>query len=346
MVLFGGSVGAGEAYFKKIWDTDDLTALVRIMVLNMALLNRLDSGLSWVRKPLDLFRHLRRNNSKKTSKKNILAHYDLGNRLYESFLDPELMYSSAIYPTTDTSLDEASQHKLQIICERLQLRPTDRVIEIGSGWGGFAIYAAKNFGCHVTTTTISDAQYEKARERIENAGLGDRITLLNRDYRDLDGRYDKLVSIEMIEAVGQQYLATFFAKCNHLLKKDGLMLLQAITIADQNFRHYARSVDFIQRYIFPGGCIPSNQKMLELISAKTDMVVRRIEDFGMDYAKTLRDWRHRFNHGFADLTRHGYDDSFRRLWNFYLCYCEGGFLERSISVVHLVATKPNNRDRV
>lgn len=342
-ILFGGSIGAGEAYIEKLWDVDDLTALVRIMVLNMALLDRMERGFALLLRPFDLFRHTMNSNHKNQAKRNILAHYDLGNDMYEAFLDPAMMYSSAIYPTPESSLEEASLHKLDTICRKLDLQPTDSIIEIGTGWGGFAIHAARNFGCHVTTTTISDAQYEEARRRVAQAGLQDKITLLQKDYRELSGEYDKLVSIEMIEAVGHRFLPEFFTKCGELLRPHGKMLLQAITITDQRYRQYARTVDFIQRYIFPGGCLPSNTRMLQLISEKTDMVVRHLDDFGFDYARTLQDWRKRFNDGYETLRGKGYDETFKRLWEFYLCYCEGGFLERSISVVHVVATRPGSR---
>lgn len=339
-VVFGGSIGAGEAYIDHLWDVDDLVVLSRIMVLNMDILDRMEKGLSWF---LQIFRGLGqalKGNSRKGAKRNILAHYDMGNDMYRAFLDPTMMYSSAIYPGETSSLEEASLHKLDTICRKLDLQPTDRVVEIGTGWGGFAIHAATNYGCHVTTTTISDAQYEEARNRIEEAGLRDRITLLRRDYRDLSGTFDKLVSIEMIEAVGRRYLPTFFQKCGELLTGNGVMLLQAITIRDNKYEQYANSVDFIQHHIFPGGHVPSVSRMIQLVADRTDMVVRSLDEFGLDYARTLRDWRNRFVKAFPSLRRHGYDESFRRLWEFYLCYCEGGFRERSISVVHLVASRP------
>lgn len=342
-ILFGGSIGGGEAYVDKLWDVDDLTALVRIMVLNMPLLDRMEKGLAWLLRPVNLAKHLFNNNNKRGAKQNILAHYDLGNEMYASFLDPTMMYSSAIYPKADSTLAEAQQHKLEEICQKLDLQPTDSVIEIGTGWGGFALYAAKKYGCHVTTTTISDAQYEEAKSRVEAAGLSEEITLLQCDYRELSGKYDKLVSIEMIEAVGHKFLPGFFQKCGELLKPEGKMLLQAITIADQKYEQYVRTVDFIQRYIFPGGCLPSNNRMLQLIAEKTDMVVRQIDDFGFDYARTIEDWRRRFHKAYSSLQKQGYDETFRRLWDYYLCYCQGGFLERSISVVHVVATRPGNR---
>lgn len=342
-LLFGGSIGSGEAYIHGLWDVDDLTRLMRIMVLNIALLDRMEQGFAWLLRPYHLFSHLFRRNSKQGSKKNILSHYDLGNEMYRSFLDPTMMYSSAIYSSTADTLDKAAINKLDIICRKLALQPGDTIIEIGTGWGGFAIHAAREYGCRVTTTTLSDAQYKEARKRVDEAGLHDRITLLQKDYRDLTGQYDKLVSIEMIEAVGDRFLPGFFEKCGKLLKKDGVMLLQAITIRDQVYKKYVRSVDFIQRYIFPGGCVVANSRMLNLITEKTDMVVRHLDDYGFDYARTLRDWRKRFHRSFPSLKQYGYDETFRRLWDFYLCYCEGGFEERAISVVHVVATRPAHR---
>lgn len=342
-VLWGGSIGAGEAYIDHLWDVDDLTALARIMVLNMAVLDDMERGFGRVLQLLRTLGHLGRANTRKGAKRNILAHYDLGNDLYRAFLDPTMMYSSAIYPRATSTLEEASLHKLKMICEKLQLRQEDRVVEIGAGWGGLAIFAASNYGCHVTTTTISEAQYAEASQRIAAAGLSERITLLRRDYRDLSGQFDKLVSIEMIEAVGRRYLPTFFHKCASLLREDGMMLLQAITMRDDKYQQYANSVDFIQHHIFPGGHVPSLTTMQKLLTEKTDLVVRSVEDFGLHYARTLEDWRKRFLKAFAELRRAGYDERFRRLWEFYLCYCEGGFRERSISVVHLLATRPDHR---
>ena len=342
-ILAGGSIGAGEAYIEKLWDTDDLTALIRILAANMAVVEHMEKGLALLQRPWQRLGHLLRRNSRSGSRKNILSHYDLGNEMYATFLDPTMMYSSAVFPHPAASLEEASLHKLAVICRKLDLQPTDHVLEIGGGWGGFAVYAAGRYGCRVTTTTISDAQYREAKRRIEAAGLGDRITLLQTDYRDLQGSFDKLVSIEMIEAVGHAFLPVFFAKCGSLLKENGKMLLQAITIRDQQYRSYVRNVDFIQKHIFPGGCLPSNTRMAELFARETDMVIRHIEDFGLDYAKTIAEWKRRFNDAFADLKARGYDERFRRLWNYYFSYCEGGFLERSISVVQIVAERPGAR---
>lgn len=342
-ILIGGSIGAGESYIDGLWEADNLTSLVRIIVLNMEVLDDIEAKMAWFLRPLRRIQHVLKNNSKKGSKENILAHYDLGNELYKSFLDPTMMYSSAIYPKPSSSLEEASLYKLDYICRKLKLNEQDRVIEIGAGWGGFAIYAATHYGCHVTTTTISEAQYHEAQKRIAEAGLSEQITLLKQDYRDLEGHYDKLVSIEMVEAVGHKYLPVFFEKCGSLLKSGGMMLLQAITIQDQKYSRYIKDVDFIQKHIFPGGCLTSNSHILALITEKTDMIVRSIEDFGFDYAKTLKEWRHRFLTSFSKLESKGYDQRFKKLWEFYLSYCEGGFQERSISVVQLVSAKPHNR---
>ncbi|MEJ2056271.1 MAG: cyclopropane-fatty-acyl-phospholipid synthase [Desulfofustis sp.] len=341
-VVLGGSVGAGEAYIDRYWDTSDLVSVIRIIARNVDRLNRFEKRYGWIFQPYHLLMHRRNSNSRTGARRNISSHYDLGNDLYKSFLDSSMMYSSAIYPSQSSDLEQASTFKLERICKRLDLQPGDHLIEIGSGWGGFAIHAAANYGCQVTTTTISEAQHREAKQRIEAAGLGDRIKLLNQDYRDLTGTYDKLVSIEMIEAVGHQYLPAYFAACSRLLKKTGRMLIQAITINDQEYNRYIRSVDFIQRHVFPGGSLVSNRTMLDLIAEKTNMVVRGLHDFGLDYARTLHDWQLRFNRNFDSLEPLGYDERFRRLWNFYLAYCQGGFMERTISVVHLVADKPKH----
>jgi len=345
-VVIDGTIGAAESYVEGQWDTDDLTAVIRIILRNQPVLDRMDNRLAKFVKPLLRLAHWRRHNSKKGARQNILAHYDLGNDMYQTFLDPAMMYSSAIYPKETSTLEEAAVHKLDVICRQLNLGPEDRVIEIGAGWGGFAIHAASRYGCRVTTTTISDAQYEEAQRRIQAAGLQDRITLLKTDYRELTGRYDKLVSIEMIEAVGHRYMPAFMKTCESLLTPDGIMLIQAITIKDQLYRSYLKSVDFIQRHIFPGGCLPATHHLLQVLTDHTDMVVRKLTDFGLDYAKTLNHWRQRFTASRDTLERLGYDQRFRRLWEFYLCYCEGGFLERSISVIHLVATMPGNRTSI
>lgn len=344
-LVLSGSVGAGEAYINGSWLCDNLTALVQIFARNLSHLDKLDNALSRLGRPLLRLINRRNRNSKSQARKNIAAHYDLGNDMYSLFLDNSMLYSSAVYPSAEATLSEAQQHKLRLLCDRLELKPTDHLLEIGTGWGALAIYAARNYGCKVTTTTISEQQYQYAKAQIEQAGLQEQITLLLSDYRDLTGRYDKLVSVEMIEAVGEEYLDTYFSTCSALLKPNGLMVLQAITIVDQRYKQYVREVDFIKRYVFPGGCLPSVQRMADALGRKTDMVMRQLHDIGFDYARTLKDWRDNFMAQRDSVHKLGYDDNFVRLWQFYLCYCEGGFLERATSAVHLVLSKPLHRPK-
>lgn len=345
MLAFGGSIGAGESYIMGHWESDNLTNVVRIMVRNMELLDNIENGLARLANPIRKVLHWLNRNSLEGSRKNISAHYDLGNDFFELFLDPTMMYSCGIFENSDTTMEQASRAKLKRICDKLDLKPNDRVVEIGTGWGGFAIYAAKHFGCHVTTTTISQKQYEWAKRRIQEENLEDRITLLFEDYRKLEGQYDKLVSIEMIEAVGHRYYDTFFKKCSDLLTSDGIMLIQAITIADQRYEQAKRSVDFIQRYIFPGSCIPSNTAILNSTTRASDLRLFHLEDFGPHYATTLRLWKEQLFRNRDQVRERGYPDSLIRMWDFYLCYCEGGFFERAISDVHYIFTKPLNRHK-
>lgn len=339
-ILTGGSIGAAEAYMTGDWSSPDLSRLVRLMVRNMDILDQMEGGLASLTRPVLKLFHRFNQNSEKGSRRNIAAHYDLGNDFFQLFLDPSMMYSSGIFPHADASMEEASFHKLERICQRLDLKPSDHVIEIGTGWGGFAIHAAKHYGCRVTTTTISEQQYALARERVEMAGLSEQITLLKQDYRALEGQFDKLVSIEMIEAVGWQYYGTFFETCAHLLKEDGLMLVQAITIQDQRYEQARRNVDFIQRYIFPGSCIPSIQALMSAAMTDSDLRLVQQEDFAGHYACTLRCWLEAFKTNESEIEALGYSETFRRMWEFYLCYCEGGFAERAIGVSHLVYAKP------
>ncbi|ATD10282.1 cyclopropane-fatty-acyl-phospholipid synthase family protein [Pseudoalteromonas piscicida] len=346
LFALGGSVGAGESYILGHWSCSDLTKLIEIFVLNQDQLDAFENKFAFFSGIANKIKHLKNKNSKQGSKRNIVAHYDLGNDLYESFLSEEMLYSSAVYPSKEASLEEAQQHKLAAICERLDLQPTDNVVEIGTGWGAFAVYAAKNYGCHITTTTISEEQYAYVKALIEKEGLQQHITLLKKDYRELEGQYDKLVSIEMIEAVGHAYLSGFFAKCNDLLKPTGAMLIQAITIACQRYQHYLKQSDFIQQYIFPGGCLPSVSEMSKQIVNSTDMVVHELHDIGLHYARTLYDWRVRFEKAWPSLDSKRFDERFYRLWQFYLCYCEGAFKQRATSAVHLVARKPRYQSNV
>ena len=342
-IALGGTVAAGEAYMQGYWSCNNLTGLVRIMLRNRQVMDQVEGGFSLFKAPILRLMHWLNRNSQAGSRRNIEAHYDLGNEMFELFLDPTMMYSCAYYPDSEASLDQAATAKLQRICEKLQLSETDHVVEIGTGWGGFAIYAATHFGCKVTTTTISKQQYEIARQRVITAGLEDKVTLLMQDYRDLQGTYDKLVSIEMIEAVGPQYLETYFAKCSSLLKPDGIMLIQAITIQDQFYDQAIKSVDFIQRYIFPGGFIPSVTAISNAVKKSTDTRLFQMEDIGPHYASTLRDWRKNFFNNIEQIKALGYSDQFIAMWDFYLCYCEGGFLERTLGTSHLVFVKPDNR---
>lgn len=339
-IMTGGSIGAAEAFMTGDWSTPDLTALVRIMVRNMDILDQMEGGLAALSRPVLKWFHRMNQNSEKGSKRNIAAHYDLGNDFFELFLDPTMMYSSGIFPSADATMAEASFHKLDTICKKLDLQAGDKVVEIGTGWGGFALHAAKHYGCHVTTTTISEEQFALANERVEKEGLQDQITLLKQDYRQLDGQFDKLVSIEMIEAVGWQFYETFFETCSRLLKDDGLMLIQAITIQDQRYEQARKSVDFIQRYIFPGSCIPSIHALNTASKNASDVRPVHQEDFAGHYARTLRAWLDQFNLNRDKVTELGYSDTFQRMWEFYLCYCEGGFAERAIGVSHLMYAKP------
>jgi cyclopropane-fatty-acyl-phospholipid synthase len=342
-LAFGGSIGAGEAYMAGAWSCSDLTGLIRLMVLNQDVLDRMEGGFAALAAPVRKGLHWLNRNSRSGSRRNIGAHYDLGNDFFRLMLDDTLMYSCGIFETPHSTLREASLAKLDAICRKLDLKPTDHVLEIGTGWGGFAMHAARHYGCRVTTTTISRNQYELARARIAEAGLDDRITVLLEDYRDLTGQYDKLVSIEMIEAVGHQYFDTYFAQCGRLLKPDGQMLLQAITIADQRYESAKRSVDFIQRYIFPGCTIPSVTAMLDSITRASDMKLVQLEDIGPHYATTLARWRDNFFANIDQVRAMGYPESFIRMWEFYLCYCEGGFAERALGDVHMLLAKPGCR---
>lgn len=343
LVATQGSVGAGEAYGDGMWTCDDLVALVGLLVRNRDTLDGMESGLArvagWVLKRW----HAGNRNTHAGSRRNIAAHYDLGNDFFSLFLSPDLMYSSALWAGADDTLEEASRRKLDTICRKLELGPGDRVVEIGSGWGGFAIHAARHYGCHVTTATISREQHVMALARVRAAGLDDRVSVVLQDYRDLQGRYDKLVSIEMIEAIGAQYLETYFAKVADLLAPHGRALIQAITIEDHRYQQALGEVDFIKRHIFPGSFIPSIEAMLRAKTRASDLALVHLEDFGLSYARTLQAWRQRFLAHLPEVRDQGFDSRFCRLWEFYLAYCEGGFHERSIGVSHLLLTHPGAR---
>lgn len=343
-LLLGGSIASGETFTDKLWDSPDLTKVIQIFARNLSTLDTWEKRFKWLTLPMTKLKHIANSNSPTQAKKNIGAHYDLGNRLYTKFLDQSMMYSAAVYPDPLASLAQAQAHKLKTICEKLQLKPSDHLLEIGTGWGGLAIYAAKHYGCKVTTTTISEEQYAWAQNWVKEEKLEQQITLLKKDYRLLEGQYDKLVSVEMIEAVGKKYLANFFEKCSSLLKQDGLMLLQSITIDDRRYDSYSDSVDFIQKHIFPGGFLPSQFAINKHIKKYTDLSIRDVHDIGLDYAQTLKHWFEDFMQQKTALNADGYDERFMRMWQYYLNYCEGGFLERVISTAQVVLAKPQHRD--
>ncbi|WP_386338203.1 cyclopropane-fatty-acyl-phospholipid synthase [Xanthomonas citri pv. citri] len=343
-----GSVGAGESYMDGQWQCDDLVALMRLLLRNRERLDAMETGTARLGGLTMRSLHAFARNTRSGSRRNIAAHYDLGNPLFKLFLDENLMYSSAIFvdgeeAQGEAALERAATRKLERICQKLRLAPHHHVVEIGTGWGGFALHAAREHGCRVTTTTISREQFELANQRIAAAGLSDRVTVLLRDYRDLEGRFDRVVSIEMIEAIGHQYLDTYFAKVGSLLADDGEALIQAITIEDHRYKQALHSVDFIKRHIFPGSFIPSVAAMTGAVARASDLRLFNLEDIGPSYALTLRAWRQRFMAQLPQVRALGYDERFIRMWEFYLAYCEAGFLERSIGDVHLWLNKPGAR---
>jgi cyclopropane-fatty-acyl-phospholipid synthase len=303
-------------------------------------LESLEGGLAAISAPVRRALHFANRNTQRGSERNIAAHYDLGNDFFELVLDRTMAYSCGIYATKDATLEQASLAKFDSICRKLALVPSDHLVEIGTGWGGLAIHAARHYGCRVTTTTISREQYDYACAAVASAGLADRVTLLRKDYRDLTGSYDKLVSVEMVEAVGHEFLEGYFATCSRLLKPDGAMLLQAITLQDQYYEAALKAVDYIQRYVFPGSFIPSVTTLITAATRATDLKLFHMEDIGPHYAATLRDWRLRLHANVAAVRELGFNDEFLRLWEFYLCYCEGGFAERQLGDVHMLMTKP------
>jgi len=345
-IALGGSLGAAEAYMLGKWTTPDLVALVRLMSINIDFLNQMDESKFLLQRLTDKVYHWLNRNTQSRSKQNISAHYDLSNEFFELFLDPTMMYSSAVFADDSIQLDEAAVYKLDLICLKLELKPSDHLLEIGTGWGGLAIHAAQHYGCRVTTTTISLEQFNAATERVKQAGLEDRITVLFEDYRNLKGSFDKLVSIEMIEAVGPQFYKEYFQGCSSLLKANGLMLLQAITIPAQRYEYALKSVDFIQRYIFPGGSLPSNEVILSSVKKHSDLEMVGMQEIGEDYGKTLDIWRQRFNSKLDQVRKLGFDEIFIRMWDYYLCYCQGAFEERVIGTSQLLFAKPEWRSSI
>jgi cyclopropane-fatty-acyl-phospholipid synthase len=343
-LAFGGSVGAAESYMLGHWRADDLTALMRLMLRNEEALSGMERGVARLSEPMRRLAHWVHRNTRSGSRRNISAHYDLGNDFFRLMLDDSMMYSCALYERPGMTLAEAQAAKLDRICRALELGPADHVVEIGTGWGGFAIHAASRYGCRVTTTTISPSQFELAQARVRQAGLTGRIELLLEDYRDLGGRYDKLVSIEMIEAIGHRQYEEFFRRAAALLKPGGLAALQSITIEDRQYCRTRDEVDFIKRYIFPGACIPSVGALASAIAAAGDLTVIGLDDIGRHYAVTLAAWRDNFFRNLRTVRELGYPDTFVRMWEFYLCYCEAGFAERQLGDVQLLLRR-NRRMR-
>jgi len=337
-LVLGGPVGAAESFIDGDWSTPDLLGLLRIFARNEHFLHPANHGFPRMKKAYYwLFSRLRRN-TRKGSRRNIAAHYDLGNDFFSQFLDPSMTYSCGIFDPPESSLWEASMQKYRVIANGLNLSPSDHVIEIGTGWGGFALFAAEQYGCHITTTTISKEQYNYVTNKVKQAKLNDKITVICKDYRDLKGTFDKLVSIEMIEAVGHQFLKTFFKKCGDLLKPSGQATIQAITVPDKDYSRYRRSTDFIQHFVFPGGCLPSIQA-IRRATGNTDLELVDVTDFSNDYFRTLSEWRSRFKNNLSGIKKLKLGEQFIRLWDYYLCYCAGGFAEGKIHVGHISLQK-------
>lgn len=338
--LLGGSIGNAESFVDGDWDSEQLTDLIRLFVLNRDILQGIDNGIGSLLQPFQKYFHGLRKNTIEGSRENIRSHYDIGNDFFKLFLDESMMYSSGIFTTKESTLFEASMEKVSRVVSKLKLKATDHLVEIGTGWGTLAIYAAKTYGCKVTTTTISTEQYNYAVARVKEENLEGQVTVLFEDYRKLTGTFDALVSVEMIEAVGLDHLETYFEKCSSLIKPDGIMVLQAITIRDQFYEEARKSVDFIQRHIFPGCGIPSMHAMMNAVTKKTDLALIHQEDFAEDYAQTLNHWGKRLAKNEKEITRLGYPEFLHRLWQFYFSYCEGGFRERAIGLSQMVLTKP------
>tara|TARA_B100001758_G_scaffold81186_1_gene68892 strand:- start:1309 stop:2514 length:1206 start_codon:yes stop_codon:yes gene_type:complete len=341
MLFSSGSNGIANAYIRGFWECDDLYELFRGFVKNIKLIDTFETGSLKFGILKNRLVHFFSSNSKLGSKKNIQAHYDLGNDFFKLFLDDTMTYSSAIFESRNSSLKEASINKLDLICKKLNLNETDHVLEIGGGWGSFAIHAAQNYGCEVTTTTISEEQYQYMNQRFSKLNLNKKINLLNKDYRSLSGNYDKIVSIEMIEAVGDKFLGTFFSTCSKLLKSKGQMLLQSITMPDDRYSQYLKNTDFIQTYIFPGSCIPSLAAIKNSLKKHTNFTIYDIEDIAPHYSKTLLYWLQNFNKNESQIRKLGYDENFCRLWKYYLSYCAAGFQERYLGDLQILMNKSN-----
>jgi cyclopropane-fatty-acyl-phospholipid synthase len=349
-VILYGDIGFGEAYVNGLWDTDNITNVIKWFLLNLENNPTISGGkaqalalnmLKWFNK----IAHFKRANSLDGSKKNISEHYDLNNDFFASFLDPTMTYSGAYFYKDGLSLEDAQLAKYERLCRQLHLKPTDHVLEIGSGWGGNAIYMAKNYGCKVTSLTISAEQLKLAQERVEAAGLGDKINIKMLDYRQMEGQFDKIVSVEMLEAVGHKYLDVYFKKCHDLLKKNGILALQVITSPDSRYDSLRKGVDWIQKHIFPGSLLPSVAAINGAVNRTGDLTMVDLKDIGSHYAQTLKLWFEQFNANLPKVRSLGFDDTFIRKWNYYLCYCEAAFAMRNINVMQLVYVRPNNVTR-
>ncbi len=339
--VVGGDVGLGEAYMNGWWDTTDLPALFRLFIKNRRELLNGNVATAWLLRQKDRLLHLLRANTPIGSRRNIGEHYDLSNDFFQLFLDPTMIYSCGLYTSDKDTCQEAQRRKIQTIIEKAGIQPSDHVLEIGCGWGGFALEAVRQTGCRITGITISEKQHELAEMRVRQAGLQDRINILLKDYRHMTGLYDKIVSIEMLEAVGHRYLGTFFKACDRLLKPAGRLVLQVITIPDQSYETYRRKTDWIQKYIFPGGHLPSLTALVSAMTRKTSLLVENLEDIGMNYARTLKDWREKFLSNIDKIAALGFDEVFRRKWIYYLAICEAGFQERAIGDIQVVFRKPS-----
>ena len=349
-VILYGDIGFGEAYVAGLWDTDNITNVIKWFLLNVEN-NPTISGGKTQALALNLFKwfnkiyHFKRANTLSGSQKNISEHYDLNNDFFASFLDPTMTYSSAYFYKDGLSLEEAQLAKYERLCRQLHLNPSDHVLEIGSGWGGNAIYMAKNYGCKVTSLTISAEQLKLAQERVEAAGLSDKISIQMLDYRNMEGQFDKIVSVEMLEAVGHKYLDVYFKKCHDLLKKNGILALQVITSPDSRYDSLRKGVDWIQKHIFPGSLLPSVAAINGAINRNGDLTLVDLKDIGLHYAQTLKLWYEQFNANLPTVKTLGFDDTFIRKWNYYFCYCEAAFAMRNINVMQLVYARPNNIGR-
>lgn len=338
--VLGGDVGLGEAYMKGFWDTDDIPSLFSVLIKNRKALANGHMATAWLMRQKDRLLHTLRANTLIGSRRNIGEHYDLNNDFFKTFLDPTMLYSCGLYAGDNDTCEDAQHHKIQSIIEKAHIESSDHVLEIGCGWGGFAMEAVQQTGCHVTGITVSKEQFQLAQERIRQAGLQDKITILFKDYRNMTGLFDKIVSIEMLEAVGHKYLGTFFTTCDKLLKPAGRLVVQVITIPDQSYENYRRTTDWIQKYIFPGGHLPSVTALAEVVTRRTSLLMENLDDIGMNYARTLKDWRETFTRNMDKINALGFDEVFRRKWIYYLATCEAGFRERAIGDIQVVFRKP------